>query len=85
MVLCVNGPGKCTPIDFAAGNEMLLEQMLGNIAVPLEVDDGQRGENLETWHGEILICLKKQREKDIENDANEKYRHYNLVSPCYPY
>lgn len=36
MVLCVNSPGKCTPIDFTAGSEMLLEQMFRSVAVPLK-------------------------------------------------
>lgn len=39
MVFCIKAPGKCTPSDFAAGRETLLEetlleQMFYNVSVP---------------------------------------------------
>lgn len=47
--------------DFAAGSETLLEQMSGNIAVPLKWMLGREGENLEKQHGEILGRLKEEK------------------------
>lgn len=60
---------------------MLLEQVFGNGAVPWEVDDRQKGENVETQCGENLGCL-KGAEKDIGNNANAKHRSYSLASSC---